>query len=138
MGPSPVNGGHLAAPPAPPKQPSAVGAAPKPAAAVIYFAVQAAPKTVKVSHGKVTVSLNCKASKGRTVKGKTCAGTFTLTVAGHKVGHSFRFKSGKVGRITVKLPKRSMSAVTAAAHHKPKARKMAGKLVITTKLSASR
>ena len=103
---------------------------------ITYFAVQAAPKTVKVSHGKVTVSLNCKASKGRTVKGKTCAGTFTLTVAGHKVGHSFRFKSGKVSRITVKLPKRSMSAVTAAAHHKPKARKTAGKLVITTKLTA--
>ena len=81
------------------------------------------------------MSLNCQASKGRTAKGKTCAGTFTLTVAGHKVSHSFRFKSGKVSRITVKLPKRSMSAVTAAAHHKPKARKMAGKLVITTKLT---
>ena len=134
-GPSPINGGHLPGPPPAPKQPAPIGAAPKPAAAVTYFAVQAAPKTVKVSHGKVTVSLNCKASKGRTVKGKTCAGTFTLTVAGHKVGHSFRFKSGKVSRITVKLPKRSMSAVTAAAHHKPKARKTAGKLVITTKLT---
>ncbi len=29
-----------------------------------------------------------------------------------------------------------MRAVTAAAHHKPKARKVAGKLVITTKLAA--
>ena len=67
-----------------------------------------------MSHGKVTVSLNCKASKGRTVKGKLCAGTFTLTLAGHKVSHSFRFKSGKVSRITVKLPTLSMSAVTAA------------------------
>jgi hypothetical protein len=88
-----------------------------------------------VSHGKVTVSLSCKASKGRTAKGKLCAGAFTLTVAGHKVSHSFRFKSGKVSRITVKLPKLSMSVVTAAVHHKPKARKTAGKLVITTKLS---
>jgi hypothetical protein len=103
---------------------------------VTYFAVQVSPKTVRVSHGKVKVSLSCKASKGRTVKGKTCAGTFTLTVSGHKVSHSFRFKSGKVSRITVKLPKLSMRAVTTAAHHKPKGKTVAGRLAISTKLSA--
>ena len=135
-GPAPTLGSGQTTPkPQPGSPPAPKGASKPPAAPIVYFAVQAAPKTVKVSHGKVTVSLNCKASKGRTVKGKTCAGTFTLTVAGHKVSHSFRFKSGKVSRITVKLPKRSMSAVTAAAHHKPKARKTAGKLVITTKLT---
>jgi hypothetical protein len=136
-GPAPTLGpGQTTPKPQPGSPPAPKGASKPPAPAIVYLAVQAAPKTVRVSHGKVTVSLSCKASKGRTAKGKLCAGTFTLTVAGQKVSHSFRFKSGKVSRITVKLPKLSMSAVTAAAHHKPKARKMAGKLVITTKLSA--
>jgi hypothetical protein len=137
-GPSPVTGGDLPGPPPAPKQP---GAAPKgstkpPAAPIVYFAVQAKPKTVRVSHGKVTVSLNCQASKGKTAKGKICAGTFTLTVAGHKVSHSFRFKSGKVTHISVKLGKLSMQVVDAAAHHKPKPKTVSGKLAISTKLSA--
>ena len=136
-GPAPTIGAGPTTPkPQPGSPPAPKGGTKPPVAPTVYFAVQAAPKTVRVSHGKVTVSLNCKASKGRTVKGKLCAGTFTLTLAGHKVSHSFRFKSGKVSRITVKLPTLSMSAVTAAVHHKPKAHKVTGKLVITTKLSA--
>ncbi|HEY1713481.1 MAG TPA: hypothetical protein VGG07_11300 [Solirubrobacteraceae bacterium] len=135
-GPAPTLGpGQTTPKPQPGSPPAPKGGSKPPAAPIVYLAVQAAPKTVGVSHGKVTVSLSCKASKGRTAKGKLCAGAFTLTVAGHKVSHSFRFKSGKVSRITVKLPKLSMSVVTAAVHHKPKARKTAGKLVITTKLS---
>jgi len=136
-GPAPTIGGGQTTPkPQPGSPPAPKGGSKPPVAPTVYFAVQTAPKTVRVSHGKVTVSLNCKASKGRTIKGKLCAGTFALTVAGHKVSHSFRFKSGKVSRITVKLPKLSMSAVSAAVHHKPKAHKVTGKLLITTRLSA--
>jgi hypothetical protein len=136
-GPAPTIGtGPTTPKPQPGSPPAPKGSTKPPAAPIVYMAVQAAPKTVRVSHGKVIVSLNCQATKGRTAKGKVCAGTFTLTVAGHKVSHSFRFKSGKVSRTTVKLPKLSMRAVTTAAHHAPKPRQVTGKLVISTKLSA--
>ncbi len=132
-GPSPTNGGNLPGPPPAPKQPTTGGS--RASTPVSYVAVQAAPKSVRVKHGKVEVSLSCKATKGKTVKGKVCAGTFTLTVAGHKVNHTFRFKSGKVTHLSVKLPRLSMLAVTNAAHHKPKPRTVTGKLAIGTRLS---
>jgi hypothetical protein len=134
-GPSPVNDGQLPGPPPPPKQPAPVVSVPV-SSTIAYVAVQAAPRTVRAKHGKVTVSLSCQATHGRTSKGKICGGKFTLTVAGRKVTHAFRFKSGKVDRITVKLPKLAMSAIAAAVHHKPKPRKLTGKLVITTQVSA--
>ncbi len=133
-GPAPSTGGKLPGPPPPPQVPTSAG--PTPTTSVAYVAVQAAPKTVRIKHGKVTVSLSCTATTGKTVKGKVCAGTFTLTVSGHKLTHSFRFKSGKVDRVTVSLSKAMRATATAAARVKPTAHKLSGKLVITTKLSA--
>ena len=104
---------------------------------LVYFAAQAAPKTVNIKQGTVTVSLTCRASFGKTAKGKVCAGSFTLNISGHALRHTFRFKTGKVDRIRLKLTK-PMRAATTAASGKLTAHKLTGKLVITTKLSSPR
>jgi hypothetical protein len=141
-GPAPSTGGtKMPTAPKPPASPTSTGGR---SVAVSYVAYQTTPKTVKLSKkGKVTVSLTCKATRGKTAKGKTCAGTFTLTVAGQKLSHSFKFKSGKVDRITLTLKSKVRTAVITAARRnaRPHARhkkpaQVNGKLVITTKLSA--
>jgi hypothetical protein len=99
-------------------------------AAVYYHAVQGAPRTVKIRKGKVTVSLKCVASRGKTAKGKVCKGTFTLTVAGRKLHHAFTIKSTKVDRIDVKLPKVAQAATRKSKHHQ-----ITGMLSISTKQS---
>jgi hypothetical protein len=98
---------------------------------IAYVAVQVKPKTVSISKkGKVTVSLVCKATKGKTAKNKLCAGSFTLTIAGHKLGHRFRFRSPKTHRFTVTLSTKVMAAVARThRHHK---HKMVGSLLIKT------
>ncbi len=102
-----------------------------------YVAVQTTPKTVGIKRGKVmkvTVSLKCQATRGKTAKGKVCSGRFTLTVSGRKVGHSFRFKSGKVDRVSVTLPAAVRKAIT-ARRRRHKHPKLKGKLVIVTTLT---
>jgi hypothetical protein len=99
-----------------------------------YVAVQTTPKTVGIKHGKVTVSLKCQATKGKTAKGKICSGRFTLTVSGRKVAHSFRFKSGKVDHVSVTLPAAVRKAIT-ARRRRHKHPKLKGKLVIVTTLT---
>jgi hypothetical protein len=103
--------------------------------AVRYFAVQTAPYTVSIKHGAVTVSMACRASRGRTAKGKVCAGGLTLKVAGHVLRHTFRFRSGKVDRVTVKLTKAVRTAAAAAARRHSGKHTLTGKLVITTTLA---
>jgi hypothetical protein len=106
------------------------GSAPgNPGSRLAYIAIQAAPKTVSMKKGKVTVSLKCVATRGKTKKGKVCAGTFTLKLAGRAIHHKFRFKSGKVDRIAVKLPKQVMARV-ASLHRKH--RKLIGALAVST------
>jgi hypothetical protein len=60
------------------KTPPEVTTATQPQVKVYYRAVQVAPKTVTIKKGKVTVSLKCEASRGKTAKGKICSGKFTL------------------------------------------------------------
>jgi hypothetical protein len=100
---------------------------PKP---VAYVAVQVKPKTVSIKHGKVTVSLQCRATKGKTAKNKLCAGSFTLKVSGHKLSSRFRFRSSKTHRFTVKLSTKVMSAAARASRHHH--HRMAGSLLIST------
>jgi hypothetical protein len=97
---------------------------------IVYAAVQVKPKTVSIKHGKVTVSLACKATKGKTAKNKLCAGSFTLTVAGHKLTHRFRFRSPKTHRFTVTLSTKVMAAATRTRRHHR--RRMVGSLLIKT------
>ncbi|HUA44484.1 MAG TPA: hypothetical protein VMA77_04610 [Solirubrobacteraceae bacterium] len=107
------------------------GSAPgNPAGKLAYIAIQTAPKTVSMKHDKVTVALKCVATRGKTKKGHVCAGHLTLKVAGRSIRHNFRFKSGKVDRIAVTLPKR-VRARLASFHRKH--RKLIGGLVISTK-----
>ena len=100
----------LAAWPAEPTGPVIVtvpsGPAPGSKASVKYVVVQVAPKTVRMKQGKVTVSLKCEATKGKTPKGKVCTGKFTMKVKGVKrtLTHKFRIKTGKVYRISIKVP----------------------------------
>jgi hypothetical protein len=127
--------GVLAAWPAPPTGPVIPtppnGSAPgNPAGRLAYIAIQAAPKTVSIKKGQVTVSLRCVATRGKTKKGKVCAGTFTLKVAGRAIRHNFRFKSGKIDRIAVKLPKRVMARVASLNRRH---RKVVAALAISTK-----
>ena len=86
----------------------------------------------------VTVSLTCKASHGRTVKGQVCAGSFTLRVAGHTLRHTFRFKSGKTDRVNLKLTKPVRAVAVAVARRHTKKHTITGKLTITTKLSGKK
>ena len=125
----------LAAWPAPPTGPAIPtppsGTAPgNPAGALAYIAIQAAPKTVSIKKGKVMVSLRCVATRGKTKKGKVCAGRFKLKAGGRVLSHKFRFKSGKIDHIQMALPKR-VRAKVASLHRKH--RKLIGALVISTK-----
>jgi len=125
----------LAAWPAPPTGPviptPPTGSSPgNPSGRLAYIAIQAAPKTVSIKKGKVVVSLRCVATRGKTKKGKVCAGQFKLKAAGRVLTHKFRFKSGKIDRVAVTLPKR-MRARAASLHRKH--RKLIGALVISTK-----
>jgi hypothetical protein len=98
---------------------------------IAYVAVQVKPKTVSISKkGKVTVSLVCKATKGKTAKNKLCAGSFTLTIAGHKLGHRFRFRSPKTHRFTVTLSTKVLAAASRTRRHHR--RRMVGSLLIKT------
>jgi hypothetical protein len=83
------------------------------------------------------VSLACQATSGKTVKGQLCQGSFTLTFAGHKLGHRFRFRSGKTNRFTVKLPVKVMYAAVSRArsHHQ---HRLTSKLLISTKQTHAR
>jgi hypothetical protein len=127
-GPKPGTSVKLAGPPTKPATPGTERpAAPLP---IVYYAVQTTPKNVKIKHGKVTVSLKCVASRGKTAKGKICSGKFTLKVAGKTMSHKFRIKSTKIDRITIKLPTRAQTATRKAKHHK-----VQGKLTISTNQS---
>ncbi len=109
---------------------------PKPgtgATGVKYVAVQAKPKTVRIKRSRVTVSLTCKAMKGKTVRGRKCAGRLRLTLSGHRLTHSFSFRSGKADRVTVRLSKAAERAAAVVRRHKR--HKLVGKLVITTRFS---
>ncbi len=83
------------------------------AQSVKYVVVQVAPKTVRMKKGKVTVSLKCEATKGKTPKGKVCSGKFTMRVKGVKrtLTHTFRIKTGKVYRISIKVPNVAQAAI---------------------------
>ena len=100
---------------------------------IVYRAVQVKPKTVSIKHHKVTVSLACKAITGKTAKNKLCAGSFTLTVAGHKLTHRFRFRSPKTHRFTVTLSTKVMAAATRTRRHHR--HQMVGSLLIKTNQS---
>lgn len=102
--------------------------------AISYVAVQAKPKTVRIKRRRVMVSLTCRATKGKTARGRRCAGSVKLTFSRHHLSHRFSFKSGKTDRITLKLPKAVQRAATVARMHRR--HKLAGKLLITTRLTA--
>jgi hypothetical protein len=120
-GPKPGTSVKLAGPPTRPASPGSEKAP------IVYYAVQTTPKTVNIKHGKVTVSLKCVASRGKTARGKICSGKFTLKVAGKTLSHKFRIKSTKTDRITLKLPK-----IVQTATQKSKQHKVQGKLTIST------
>ena len=105
---------------------------------VKYVVVQVAPKTVRMKHGKVTVSLKCEATKGKTPKGKVCTGKFTMKVKGVKrtLTHKFRIKTGKVYRISIKVPNVAHAA-SKSEHKHPKHKRPVYKasLVISTNQS---
>jgi hypothetical protein len=105
-------------------------------ARVVYVAVQIKPTTVRIRHGKVRVSLRCRASRGKTRKGKVCAGRIVLKVAGHSLTHKFRFKSGKTDHIALKLSKPIRKLAAAARRHRRRHHMLTAKLSITTRLSA--
>lgn len=70
-----------------------------------------------------------------TERGRGChAGK--LTLSGHRIVRAFRFKSGKVARISLKLPGAVRAAVITAGRHKP--HQLRGKLVITTTLAGTK
>jgi hypothetical protein len=95
--------------------------------------VQVAPKTVRMKHGKVTVSLKCEATKGKTPKGKVCTGKFTFKVKSVKrtLTHKFRIKTGKVYRSSIKVP----NVAQAASKSKHKHPVYKASLVISTNQS---
>ncbi|HEY1777504.1 MAG TPA: hypothetical protein VGG41_15200, partial [Solirubrobacteraceae bacterium] len=103
------------------------------AKAISYVTVQTKPKTVRIKRGAVTVTLSCRATRGRTARGHRCAGTLKLTLSRHRLSHRFSFKSGKLDRVTLKLSKAVKGAASVARRHRH--RRLAGKLVITTRLT---
>jgi hypothetical protein len=95
--------------------------------------IQVAPKTVHLKSGsKATVSLKCQAPKGT-----FCTGKFALKLMRQTVGHSFRIKSGKIARITVKLPKQVRNAVAKAAVRR-RHQTLHAKLAISTNQTAGK
>jgi hypothetical protein len=105
-------------------------------AAIVYVAVQVKPKTVRIRRGKVRVSLACRASRGKSRKGKVCKGRLVVKVSKHSLTHTFRFKSGKVDHVAVKLTKPIRKLATAAHHRRRGHRTLTGKLTIRTRLTA--
>jgi hypothetical protein len=105
-------------------------------AKIVYRAVQVKPKTVRIRRGKVRVSLACRASRGKSRKGKVCKGRLVLKVSRHSLTHTFRFKSGKVDHVTVKLSQPIRKLATAARRHRRGHRTLTGKLTIRTRLTA--
>jgi hypothetical protein len=59
-----------------------------------------------------------------------------LRVSRHSLTHTFRFKSGKVDHVAVKLSKPVRRLATAARRHRRGHRTLTAKLSITTRLSA--
>jgi hypothetical protein len=105
-------------------------------AKIFYVAVQVKPKTVRIRHGKVRVSLRCRASRGKTLKRKVCKGRLVLKVSRHSLKHTFRFKSGKTDHVALKLSKPFRRMARAAHRRRRGHRTLAAKLSITTRLSA--
>jgi hypothetical protein len=98
--------------------------------------VQVGPKIAPIRRGEVRVSLGCRASRGKSRKGKVCKGRLVLKVSRHSLTHTFRFKSGKVDHIAVKLSKPIRKLATAARRHRRGHRTLTGKLTIRTRLTA--
>lgn len=105
-------------------------------AKIVYVTVQVKPKTVRIRRGKVRVSLGCRASRGKTRKGKVCTGRLVLTVSRHSLTHRFRFKSGKTDHVTIKLSKPVRKLAEAAHRHRRRHRSLTLRLSIRTRLSA--
>jgi hypothetical protein len=105
-------------------------------AKIVYLAVQVKPKTVRIRRGKVRVSLACRASRGKTRKGKVCRGRVVLRVSRHSLTHRFSFKSGKTDHVAIKLSKPVRRLAAAARRHRPRHRTLKAKLSIRTRLSA--
>ena len=105
-------------------------------AKIVYVAVQVKPRTVRIRHGKVRVSLRCRASRGKTRKGKVCKGRLVLKVSRHSLTHTFRFKSGKTDHIALKLSKPIRKLAAIARRHRRRHRTLTGKLTIRTRLTA--
>ncbi len=84
-----------------------------------YVVVQVRPKTVHMKNGKVTVSLKCEATKGKTPKGKLCTGKLSLAVKGfkHALTDKFRIKTGKTYRISIKVPNVAQAASNNEGKH---------------------
>jgi len=133
----------LAAWPAPPTVPVVVtppgGPAPGTPGKKLHKAVpasvivQVAPKTVHVKRGnKVTVSLKCKAAKG-----KVCTGSFKLQLMGQTAKHKLRIKAGKIARVAVKLPKRARQAIAKASKDAKASKAKASHLTLNAKLVIS-
>jgi hypothetical protein len=122
-GPSPTTGPSKAKKPKKPK--------------IVYLAVQVKPRTVSIRRGKVRVSLGCRASRGKSRKGKVCRGRLVVKVSGHSVAHTFRFKSGRTDHIAMKLsrPIRRLAAI-ARRHHRRRHQMLTGKLTSRTRLTA--
>ena len=105
-------------------------------AKIFYVAVQVKPKIVRIKRGKVRVSLRCRASRGKTRKGKVCRGRLVLKVSRHSLAHTFRFKSGKIDHVAVKLSK-PLRKLARTAHRRRRGHRMlTAKLAITSRLSA--
>ena len=63
-------------------------------------------------------------------KNKLFAGSFTLKIAGQKLGHRLRFRSPETDRFTVALSTKMMAVATQGRHHHK--RRMVGSLLIST------
>jgi hypothetical protein len=99
---------------------------------IYYRAVQVGPKKVTIKKGKVVVSLQCRASRGKTAKNKVCAGKLSMKIDKKTVTVKFRVKSPKTDRVTIKLPKKVVTAAFAALGRRHGAHTLAGKLTIVT------
>jgi hypothetical protein len=134
--PSPPTGSVIITIPKGPSPTTGPSKKAKKKAKIVYLAVQVKPKTVRIRRGKVRVSLACRASRGKSRKGKVCRGRLVLKVSRRSLTHTFRFKSGKVDHVTVKLSK-PIRKLAAAAHRRRRGhRTLTGKLAIRTRLTA--
>ena len=97
----------------------------------LYSASQSRPTSVHIKHGTVTVSLVCKASWGKTAKGRLCTGTVTLSIGGKKVKHGFRIRSGKTYQVALAMPKVVQAAAASTKNH----RRLGGKLTVVSNVA---